>query len=973
MLSQSIRRGVQPCRSILLARSRMHQLMSKNGTTFLSHYQLDAAPTGSSEAFNLSNEKLYILDQQRHMGRRDGNTSFNKERKPNRKKKKQYHKRMRELYHHKVGRHSAPGSKAVLRRQIAEDEQRTLIDEALGKVDEDVDQVEYNFADAIVDDLLGNSSFLSATPTPRPVFIGKQYDKHFTQVSGMMEDFHSHLKLAESMKDSESNALAPPLPNDKQLSLLIRSYRDKHSRRHKPMGIVKVLRHLLTEIRLPTSIFGEKTYAALMSCSASPTEARRIIQMMKDNGLSPDVYIYSILIDVYAKSGDFRGADEVLSEMQFEGIEPGLPAYTSLLAGCYKVVNTGSMPQKIKAEAGSLAWERWKESIINGLKPDVMMYGSMIRIFAARGFPEKAINLIEEMQINEIRPTTLIFSSALKAVARSHANTLRFQGGYSEKNKRREKVAAHHGKMAKTIVVLAEQAGVEQDDGFVSSLMLCAGTAGDAASAKAIYLASEVRKLEYMRTIGGPEHLDMIRGKDPRKNDQTIDSLSTGMDQLELTDGSDETTDSRTDVNLQEQSAHESQILSYNPKKKRRDSRKLNALMTANANAVEKRGLAKIWSGSENKGFLCESSLRMIQLRYVPKYVDKSIPGMSSTEAGLSGMVWDDEDVETVGKQLRRKKFQGLIEDQVDNTIDDLDPELYNLFVEDEDILFEGEKKEREEEDDDEIEDDSAEQTFTFENGVMTEDNQSKSKDNIDVESKTLEEPKDQTFTLKNSEILGNDALEGNLEHGAGKIDDAMLEKMLDGDEFEDELLDDILSSEGMSDEDKALFNEMMSELDNLKDINPEEAANMTDNELEQLLARESSSTSEIIDVSPQVVDNIGGEVAIPDEADDLDMVLYGLPESRINLVRDSFQKNLGAPSMIQLVPMLRETMPEIITRNWLVEKNVRDATVVMEMAKEEKLVDSYLMNSMLQVYANSKKADEALRLYEDFEAEKKV
>lgn len=43
--------------------------------------------------------------------------------------------------------------------------------------------------------------------------------------------------------------------------------------------------------------------------------------------------------------------------------------------------------------------------------------------------------------------------------------------------------------MAKHIVVLAEQANVDQDDGFVSALVLCAGTAGDVATAKEIYLA----------------------------------------------------------------------------------------------------------------------------------------------------------------------------------------------------------------------------------------------------------------------------------------------------------------------------------------------------------------------------------------------------------------------------------------------------------------------------------------------------
>ena len=82
--------------------------------------------------------------------------------------------------------------------------------------------------------------------------------------------------------------------------------------------------------------------------------------------------------------------------MKFEGIDPTLAAYTSLMAACYKAINTASIPISIKAEAGKLAWERWKELRINGLDPDVMCYGAIIRIMAARGLPERAINLIEE-------------------------------------------------------------------------------------------------------------------------------------------------------------------------------------------------------------------------------------------------------------------------------------------------------------------------------------------------------------------------------------------------------------------------------------------------------------------------------------------------------------------------------------------------------------------------------------------------
>ena len=101
----------------------------------------------------------------------------------------------------------------------------------------------------------------------------------------------------------------------------------------------------------------------------------------------------------------------------------------------------------------------------------------IIRLCSARGQPERAINLLEEMHRFDVKPTTLCFSSALRAVARSHEIGTRFERGWSQKQLRRESFTAHHGKMAREIVIMAENAEVEFDDGFVSALMLCAAAA----------------------------------------------------------------------------------------------------------------------------------------------------------------------------------------------------------------------------------------------------------------------------------------------------------------------------------------------------------------------------------------------------------------------------------------------------------------------------------------------------------------
>jgi pentatricopeptide repeat protein len=88
-----------------------------------------------------------------------------------------------------------------------------------------------------------------------------------------------------------------------------------------------------------------------------------------------------------------------MKEMASEGVPPTQAAYTSLLAACYKVCNDGRIPHPIRAKAGKFGWQQWQEMRIVGIEPDVMAYGAIIRLCASRGQPERAINLLEMMEL----------------------------------------------------------------------------------------------------------------------------------------------------------------------------------------------------------------------------------------------------------------------------------------------------------------------------------------------------------------------------------------------------------------------------------------------------------------------------------------------------------------------------------------------------------------------------------------------
>lgn len=93
---------------------------------------------------------------------------------------------------------------------------------------------------------------------------------------------------------------------------------------------------------------------------------------------------------------------------------------------------------------------------------------------------------------------------------------------------------------------------------------------------------------------------------------------------------------------------------------------------------------------------------------------------------------------------------------------------------------------------------------------------------------------------------------------------------------------------------------------------------------------------------------------------------LPGLPASRARKVLRTFEKSLNYPSMLELVPILRENMPDHLTSGWLKRRNIRNAEVVLQQAQEEDVVDVPIMNGALQVKTSAGSLDEALAYHEE-------
>ena len=117
----------------------------------------------------------------------------------------------------------------------------------------------------------------------------------------------------------------------------------------------------------------------------------------------------------------------------------------------------------------------------------------------------------------------------------------------------------------------------------------------------------------------------------------------------------------------------------------------------------------------------------------------------------------------------------------------------------------------------------------------------------------------------------------------------------------------------------------------------------------------------------------VGLDPAQISKIEDLQTVLPGMPLGRLKKILNSYEETLGHPSMLTLVPMLRETMPDFVSSGWLKRSNKQNADFALQKASEDGVVDSSLLNSMLEVKANSGSLNDALEYHEKQFAEFKI
>jgi pentatricopeptide repeat protein len=82
-------------------------------------------------------------------------------------------------------------------------------------------------------------------------------------------------------------------------------------------------------IQMDSVMYG--TVLAICASNGRSEEAENFIQQMKVEGHSPNIYHYSSLLNSYSWKGDYKKADELMTEMKSIGLVPNKVCFSHLM------------------------------------------------------------------------------------------------------------------------------------------------------------------------------------------------------------------------------------------------------------------------------------------------------------------------------------------------------------------------------------------------------------------------------------------------------------------------------------------------------------------------------------------------------------------------------------------------------------------------------------------------------------------
>merc|ERR1719274_412747 len=171
---------------------------------------------------------------------------------------------------------------------------------------------------------------------------------------------------------------------------------------------IERVRELWAEMRRrcvkPTSITLLKGFAQ----ARQPERVHAVYEEMLDAGISCNTVSYNTMIDANARTGNMAKAAELFSSMNAHRVSPDVITYSTLVKGY--------------CQAGDIdmGFQVLREMTQSGKHdPDEILYNSLLDGCAKQHRVDDALNLLEDMHKNHVRPSNFTLSILVKLLGRS--------------------------------------------------------------------------------------------------------------------------------------------------------------------------------------------------------------------------------------------------------------------------------------------------------------------------------------------------------------------------------------------------------------------------------------------------------------------------------------------------------------------------------------------------------------------------
>jgi hypothetical protein len=77
------------------------------------------------------------------------------------------------------------------------------------------------------------------------------------------------------------------------------------------------------------------------------------------------------------------------------------------------------------------------------------------------------------------------------------------------------------------------------------------------------------------------------------------------------------------------------------------------------------------------------------------------------------------------------------------------------------------------------------------------------------------------------------------------------------------------------------------------------------------------------------------------------------------------YQRSLGDPSLLDLIPIVRENMPDYITSTWLKQMSSLTANFVIQRAAEDEVINTEILNAVLEMQTSAGSLDRAIEFHQ--------